>query len=341
MENLFSIYRMMLAESAELHKREGNIQLERLFRNTQGRLRDLLNLRKNREPVIAFVGLTNAGKSTLLSALLGAKVAPARNRPWSSVPVEYRYSEHYEINAEFTDTIDTAASTFHSADQMLKAIEGYATAQGDANTRILYAKIPSELLRNGLAIADTPGFGAATAAGGDNHGSSLLEYLPQADYIFWVIKSLQGITMVELDFYNKFLKDRCTDIVVNCYDEYSAEEREEFIRVNEAPLSNRFRWHFIDARGALRAKTDNDNSLLKASGMGDFEIKISSLSPTEKRIEYLNGALIKFFDDIKRFKSTRNDRLFFAEHRRLQLKHEIEKCAENSAVFNAMRASVL
>lgn len=341
MENLFSIYRMMLAESAELHKKEGNIQLERLFRNTQGRLRDLLNRLRNREPVIAFVGLTNVGKSTLLSALFGAKVAPARNRPWSSVPVEYQYSEKYEINAEFTDTIDTAAATFDSVDQILEAIERYATAQGDASTRILYAKMPSELLRDGLIIADTPGFGAAAVAGGDNHGTNLLEYLPRADYIFWVIKSLQGITKVELDFYNNFLMDRCRDIVVNCYDEYSAEERKEFIRVNEAPLFNRFRWHFIDARGALRAKINNDNSLLTVSGMGDFESKILSLSPTEKRVEYLNGALIKFFDDIRRFKSARSERMFFAEHRRLQLVHEIEKCAENSAVFNAMRASVL
>lgn len=341
MENLFAIYRIMLAESSELHRREGNLQLEKLFKNIQGRLRDLLNLRKNREPVIAFVGLTNVGKSTLLSALFGAKVAPARNRPWSSVPVEYRYSERYEINAEFTDTIDTATDTFDSADQMLEAIERYATAQCDANTRILYAKMPSELLQEGLTITDTPGFGAATTAEGDVHGDSLLQYLPSADYIFWVIKSLQGVTKVELDFYNNFLKERCEDVVVNCYDEYSAEERKEFIRVNEAPLSNRFRWHFIDARGALRAKTNSNNSLLQTSGMLDFEKYILSLSPTEKRIEHLNNSLVKLFDDIRRFKSTRNERMFFAEHRRLQLVHEIEKWIEDSDVFNAMKASVV
>ena len=97
MQDLFKIYRMMLAESAILHKKEGNLQLEAMFKNAQGKLRDILNLRSNQEPVVAFVGLTNVGKSTLLSALFGAKVAPARNRPWSSVPVEYRYSDKYEI----------------------------------------------------------------------------------------------------------------------------------------------------------------------------------------------------------------------------------------------------
>ena len=62
---------------------------------------------------------------------------------------------------------------------------------------------------------------------------------------------------------------------------------------------------------------------------------------TEKRIEHLNNSLVKLFDDIRRFKSTRNERMFFAEHRRLQLVHEIEKWIEDSDVFNAMKASVV
>ena len=119
MQDLFKIYRMMLAESAILHKKEGNLQLEAMFKNAQGKLRDILNLRSNQEPVVAFVGLTNVGKSTLLSALFGAKGAPARNRPWSSVPVEYRYSDKYEINAEFSNTIDTAAVAIEGINPVL------------------------------------------------------------------------------------------------------------------------------------------------------------------------------------------------------------------------------
>ena len=44
MQDLFKIYRMMLAESAILHKKEGNLQLEAMFKNAQGKLRDILNL---------------------------------------------------------------------------------------------------------------------------------------------------------------------------------------------------------------------------------------------------------------------------------------------------------
>ncbi len=341
MEHFLNLYRILLADSAKFQEKEGNNQLAKTFRSSQEKLRNLLNLRNNCKPVVAFVGLTNVGKSTLLSALFGAKVAPSRNRPWSSVPVEYRYSDKYEVQAEFSDSIDSVVNTFESADDMLKMIEEYATEKGRECARILYAMMPSELLQNGLVIADTPGFGAATAAGGDNHGDRLREYLPHADYIFWVIKSLQGITRSELDFYDRFLRGRCENIIVNCYDQYSPEERNEFIAVNGNPLDARFNWHFIDAQSALRGKCTNNDSLQKSSGIGDFEELILSLNPTEGRFDYLEGCLVEFFEKIKRFRGTRKERLFFAEHRRLQLMHEIAKYNDDAAVLKALKESIL
>lgn len=340
MQNLFKIYRMMLAESATFHEKEGNQQLATMFRLVQGKLRDTLNLKENREPVVAFVGLTNAGKSTLLSSLFGDKVAPACNRPWSSVPVEYRYSSQYEINAEFSNTIETSSEIFDTPDEMLEAIEKYATAKESESTSILYAKMPSELLRDGLVIADTPGMGAATAAGGASHYASLLDYLPQVDYIFWVIKSLQGITKVELDFYNKFLAGRCENIVVNCFEELNEEEQREFVKVNSKALPSRFNWHFVDAKAAMRGKNNNNEELIINSGIRAFEGNILSLSPTENRLNYLNNSIVKFFNDLKRFKRNRKERMFFVEHRRLQLMHELDKYSESNDIIDAMKDSI-
>ena len=42
--------------------------------------------------VLSMVGLTNVGKSTLAQALLGHPVAPRRNGPATSVPVEYEHT---------------------------------------------------------------------------------------------------------------------------------------------------------------------------------------------------------------------------------------------------------
>ena len=39
--------------------------------------------------VVAIVGLSNVGKSTLINALLGQELAPRRNGPCTSCPVEF------------------------------------------------------------------------------------------------------------------------------------------------------------------------------------------------------------------------------------------------------------
>lgn len=318
-QELYSRYRAMLGVSAKMHEDSGDRQLAAMFRQAQGRLRDLLQLRTNRSPVIAFVGLTNVGKSTLMSALFGAKVAPMQNRAWSSVPVEYSYGERYEASADFANSITPVSQTFDGVDELLSFISAYATAGGAQDTSALYAKMPSDLLKTGLVIADTPGFGAATSAGGGSHEASVREYLPHADYVFWVISSNQGITRNELDFYRKFLDGHCENIVVNCFSEYSDDEKRDFERTNGKPLGVRMNWHFVDAKMALRGKMANDGEMAEESGIAAFERKIQSLGPTEKRLADIDNELGRFFDDITRFRARSKARMFFAEHMRLEL----------------------
>ena len=46
---------------------------------------------------LSFVGKSNVGKSTIINALLGEKVAPSKNKPYTSAIVEYRFSEQYSL----------------------------------------------------------------------------------------------------------------------------------------------------------------------------------------------------------------------------------------------------
>ncbi len=48
-----------------------------------------------------LVGLTNAGKSTLIEALLGAAVAPKKNGTATAVPVEYSYSSCWALSVHY------------------------------------------------------------------------------------------------------------------------------------------------------------------------------------------------------------------------------------------------
>ena len=335
---IFNRYRTLLGVSAKFHEDNGNAQLSAMFRQAQGCLRNLLRLRTNRSPVVAFVGLTNVGKSTLMSALFGAKVAPMQNRAWSSVPVEYRYGDEYEASADFASSIASVSRSFRNVDELLSFISAYATAGGGQDTSALYARMPSEILKDGLVIADTPGFGAATAAGGSSHETSVKEYLPHADYVFWVIASQQGVTRNELDFYRHFLDGRCENIVVNCFDEFSEEDKLNFKRANESPLGVRMNWHFVDAKAALRGKLSNDHAQVEESGIAAFERYICSLSPTDRRLAELGQSAERFFDDISRFKRRVRTDMFFAEHVRLELELSLEKCEATPLVKSVLKS---
>lgn len=339
-DEIYSRYRALLGVSGKFHEDNGNEHLAAMFRKAQGHLRDLLKLRTNRSPIVAFVGLTNVGKSTLMSALFGAKVAPMQNRAWSSVPVEYRYGEGYEASADFANSITSESRKFEDVDRLLSFISAYATAGGAQDTSMLYARMPSELLNTGLVIADTPGFGAATAAGGGSHAASVKEYLPHADYVFWVISSQQGITKRELDFYHHFLDGHCENIVVNCFDEYSDEEKREFERVNATPLGVRMNWYFVDAKCALKGKLVGDGDMVEESGISEFERAIQALGPTERRLADLDNALEHFFDDICRFRNRTNVTMFFAEHVRYELELSLKKTESSPLVEKVLKSIV-
>lgn len=337
MNETLSKYRTLLAQSARQQAARGESKTAAALRQAQEKLRDLLDARAQpRPPTVAFVGLTNAGKSTLLSALFGAKVAPTSNRPWSSVPVEYRYGDTFAVRAEFADTIDSEEETFASSDGMLDFIARNATAGGTADSRFLCARIPAPILRDGLVIADTPGFGAAGAAGGEEHGGRLAGYLPEADSVFWVIKSLQGVTRVEKDFFDEFLVDRCHDIVVNCFDTFSEAERNEFARVNAQALGARLNWHFVDAKSALRGRTRGDDALAAASGLAELEADLRALTPSPERQAQFVTELVKLFNDIALYRRRSRDPQFFAEIDRLVTLAVFRREDDGSELANAI-----
>ena len=196
--------------------------------------------------------------------------------------------------------------------------------------------MPAPILRDGLVIADTPGFGAAEASGGAEHGDRLAYYLPEADYVFWVIKSLQGVTRVEKEFYDKFLADRCRDIVVNCFDAFGDAEKDEFVRVNEKALGVRFAWHFVDAKSALRGRTRGCDDLVSDSGLSEFEDALRTLTPTPARRARIESDLIKLFGDIARYRKRSRDPQFFAEVDRLVTLAAFRREDDGSELANAL-----
>lgn len=55
--------------------------------------------------VVAVVGLTNVGKSTLLNALFGQDLAPRRNGPCTAAPIEFIYGNEYQVTVYYFSSI--------------------------------------------------------------------------------------------------------------------------------------------------------------------------------------------------------------------------------------------
>ena len=258
--------------------------------------------------VVAFTGLTNVGKSTIMNALLGANLASRSNRPWSSAPVEYVYGDELGATVIFERSITRYMKNCGSVEELFELIVRSASETGDLAQRgvkKMTVRLPFNILKDGLVIVDTPGFGAAQL--GDRKGEHervLLEYLPKADQVFWIISSEQGITANEMAFHEHYMKDVCDDVIVNLFDEYSDNDIKRFLGRFGGKVSITTRWHFVSALYALKAKTDGDSSGLDESGIKNLEERLWQLASADKRRGSIERDILRLCDDIGSYVSS-------------------------------------
>ena len=91
---------MLCKETAEFQDRQEvrTILLETM--RALAVMRHRLNVSGHRY-VVAAVGLTNVGKSTLLNALLGDDLAPRRNGPCTAAPIEFVFGDQLRVTAHY------------------------------------------------------------------------------------------------------------------------------------------------------------------------------------------------------------------------------------------------
>jgi GTP-binding protein EngB required for normal cell division len=233
--------------------------------------------------VLSMVGLTNVGKSTLAHALLGHPVAPRRNGPATAIPVEYEYHcGPWRLQIADQGNLIVKERCFDSVSELTKVLEPKVfdpqPQQGEVSRERIIVKGPMKLLEGGLVFADTPGFGAAQAAGASGHEEALKAYLQEhvQEIMFCLSASNAMVSREERNFFES-IGHLCSTVVVTKWDGEGANERRY-----EGKFWDLFpmcRFMFVNAKKAI----DSDPS----GHVEDLHSLFKSRSGKEERQELL------------------------------------------------------
>jgi GTP-binding protein EngB required for normal cell division len=254
--------------------------------------------------VIACVGLTNVGKSTLLNAIFGESMAPAWNSPCTAFPLEFVHGRTYEVSACYHDTFERRSWSCHNAAEVSGKLERLMR-QNPSGFRKGLCRVevsaPLPVLEAEVVIADTPGFGAVQFGEDEgSHEAALRQYLEDdVAQVLWVVRAGQAISGREKAFYGSVLKAICDDVVVTGAEGWDDTDRGRFEQRYAEALDNRFlTFLFASGKEGIEARDAADPEALRQSGITAIEDRIRDLGRPDVRVEMLRRRVIQVAGDL-------------------------------------------
>lgn len=293
---------MLCSESAAYHRHaDVRAVLEQAVR-TLATYHKRLELAARRY-VVAVVGLTNVGKSTLLNALLGNDLAPRRNGPCTAAPIEFVRGDELRVTAYFRQAASRRTIVCPDPGTLHTQLATWADDRADAARAIrkIVVELPSDLLAGGLVVADTPGFGAAqTGEDAGSHDRAVEQYLQQdISQVFWIVLAEQGIGKREMRFHDRFFAEICDDVVVTGCEDWDDRDRERFRQRFMAQFDQRIpAFHFVSGLEGLRSRRSNDAAGFEAAGIPLLEGRIRQLADPRGRLVSLQDAIDQLVADV-------------------------------------------
>lgn len=196
---------------------------------------------------VLVVGEFNQGKSSLVNALLNARVCATDADVATAVPTVVRFGEQLQVAAGGADDADRAPVDPGSA-EALQTRDDRASAAGPD---LVEVTVPRALLRDGLVLVDTPGLGGGLASA---HAARTLRALTGADAVVFVTDASQELTATEVELLQR-AAGLCPRIVcaltkTDVYAEWrrigeldAAHLREAGLRIPLQPVSSTLRHH--------------------------------------------------------------------------------------------------
>ena len=308
-ENILDILLLLVSESEEYHGASAD-KVHQAFHGIFADVRHMLaEIRRriiaaSKRHVVAVVGLTNVGKSTLLNALFGQDLAPRRNGPCTAAPIEFIYGDEYQVTVHYFSSIKKPVwqcPDVESVHERLKALADCSGAEQSQMIQRVVVHAPLPLLNNGLVIADTPGFGAAQLAGAEgSHEEALKTYLAgSVSQVFWIILGEHGILRGEKDFHDKFFGQLCDDVIVTGCDDWEQRDKDRFRQRFSQTFQNRLpMFHFASGKLGGKARKTGSIEELEQAGIPAIEERIKSLANTDGRVANAETTVLELARDL-------------------------------------------
>ena len=249
---------------------------------------------------LAVVGCSVQGKSTLVNALLGENLLPARREPTTAVITEIVYgNSEKEVRLVEKDGSERTIPRKVFTEKCV--LEGLDRETPDAFKNIAHAVLESNcsLCEKGLHIIDTPGLYAATETEIINPS-----YLKQVDSVLIVfdknthfnntnmalINSIKRIPGSELNhaFFLINKRNLDDDGTMETLVTYTRKRLNEF---DEARFGDHV--FVVDVQAALDAKCNENSTIdLEGTGLPAFEQRITQLLGSDERADVILDAAV-------------------------------------------------
>jgi len=238
---------------------------------------------------LVVLGQFKRGKSTFINSLLGDKVLPTAVVPLTSIVTLIKHGEKETIEVLF---INGQGRTI-SRDQLADYVTERGNPANEKNVKHVEVSYPSDYLKDGVFIIDTPGVGSIF----ENNTEMTYNYLPRVDAALFLLAVDPPMSQSEISFLKDvrqyvekifFIQNK-----IDYMDEEECHESMLFSKqvIEDALGSDSIRIHPLSAKLALEGKQKNNKERLKESRLPDFDKVLGDFLLKEKGKTVLRSAL--------------------------------------------------